>query len=87
LGLIDRRRRAGTDKPIKGKSSTQLWTHEASSEILSSGDGKLRWWQEAVIYEVAVISFKDSNADGKGDLKGLLDKTHLPHPAPPRQAT
>jgi alpha-glucosidase len=35
---------------------------------------ELRWWQRAVVYEVAVISFKDSNGDGKGDLKGLLDK-------------
>ncbi len=30
-----------------------------------------RWWQRAVIYEVALISFQDSNGDGKGDLRGL----------------
>ncbi|WP_458757636.1 alpha-amylase family glycosyl hydrolase [Afipia sp. TerB] len=30
------------------------------------------WWQTAVIYEIAVISFQDSDGDGKGDLPGLL---------------
>jgi alpha-glucosidase len=32
------------------------------------------WWQEAVIYEIALISFQDSNGDGKGDLPGLLNR-------------
>lgn len=32
------------------------------------------WWQSAVIYEIAVISFQDSNGDGKGDLVGLLSR-------------
>jgi alpha-glucosidase len=30
------------------------------------------WWRSAVIYEIAVISFQDSNGDGRGDLPGLL---------------
>jgi len=34
----------------------------------------LRWWQRAVIYEIAPISFQDSNGDGKGDLPGLLQR-------------
>src|SRR5947209_12054729 len=32
------------------------------------------WWQRAVIYQVAVQSFQDSNGDGKGDLRGLIDR-------------
>jgi alpha-glucosidase len=44
------------------------------SRFFNAGSKELRWWQRGVIYEVAVLSFKDSNADGKGDLKGLLDK-------------
>jgi alpha-glucosidase len=32
------------------------------------------WWQRAVIYEIALISFQDSNGDGKGDLAGLLSR-------------
>ena len=30
------------------------------------------WWQDAVVYEIAPVSFQDSNGDGRGDLPGLL---------------
>lgn len=33
-----------------------------------------RWWRRAVIYEIALISFQDSNGDGRGDLAGLLQR-------------
>ena len=33
-----------------------------------------RWYQTAVFYEVSVASFSDANADGIGDLPGLIDK-------------
>src|SRR4051794_17011514 len=32
------------------------------------------WWRRAVIYEIAPISFQDSNGDGRGDLAGLLSR-------------
>lgn len=32
------------------------------------------WWREVIIYQVYVHSFKDSNADGIGDLKGAIQK-------------
>src|SRR6266403_2947702 len=32
------------------------------------------WWNGAVVYEVFVRSFLDSNGDGKGDLAGLISK-------------
>src|SRR5215211_3939994 len=32
------------------------------------------WWRRAVIYEVATISFQDTNGDGKGDLPGLISR-------------
>ena len=38
-----------------------------------SGPGEA-WWREAVIYEIAAISFQDSNGDGYGDLPGLLQR-------------
>jgi alpha-glucosidase len=37
-------------------------------------DQKLSWWQRAVFYEIATISFQDSDNDGKGDLAGLLSR-------------
>jgi alpha-glucosidase len=34
----------------------------------------LAWWQRGVFYEIAPISFQDSDGDGKGDLCGLLQR-------------
>ena len=33
-----------------------------------------RWWKEAVVYQIYPRSFKDSNGDGIGDLKGVLEQ-------------
>src|SRR5262245_12407029 len=32
------------------------------------------WYKDAVFYQIAVRSFKDSNADGYGDLQGITEK-------------
>ena len=32
------------------------------------------WWKEAVVYQVYWRSFKDSNGDGMGDLRGVIEK-------------
>ncbi len=33
-----------------------------------------RWWKEAVVYQIYPRAFKDSNGDGIGDLKGILEQ-------------
>ena len=33
-----------------------------------------QWWKEAVVYQIYPRSFKDSNGDGVGDLKGVSSK-------------
>lgn len=33
-----------------------------------------QWWQKGPLYHIYPKSFKDSNADGIGDLKGIIDK-------------
>ena len=32
------------------------------------------WWKEAVVYQVYPRSFQDSNNDGIGDLKGIIQR-------------
>lgn len=47
----------------------------ASEAAISEQDALhgLTWWQKAVVYQVLVPSFKDTNGDGHGDLLGIAE--------------
>jgi maltose alpha-D-glucosyltransferase/alpha-amylase len=46
----------------------------ATAEILALDPETAAWYQDAVIYELHVRAFADSDGDGIGDFKGLLGK-------------
>ena len=33
-----------------------------------------KWWKEGVVYQIYPRSFNDSNNDGIGDIRGIIDK-------------
>lgn len=33
-----------------------------------------KWWKESAVYQVYPASFKDSNDDGWGDVRGVVSK-------------
>lgn len=48
----------------------------AECERPAAGDGPVnrQWWKEAVFYQIYPRSFYDTNHDGIGDLRGIIDK-------------
>jgi alpha-glucosidase len=37
-------------------------------------DDELQWWQKGVFYQIYPRSFRDSNNDGVGDIKGIVER-------------
>lgn len=33
-----------------------------------------KWWEEAIVYQICLRSFKDTNGDGIGDIQGIIEK-------------
>ena len=62
---------ASCQKPAgnAGKPTESNGTQQVTGEIPNR-----KWWKEAVVYQIYPRSFKDSNGDGVGDLRGIISK-------------
>lgn len=60
----------------EGFFETLLHLINIEKDVPGKGDGPIteKWWKEAVFYQIYPRSFYDTNGDGIGDLRGIIEK-------------
>jgi alpha-amylase len=65
-----------TDPASTSKENTSNGAAPPTSDYraIKLDTGTLRWWHNATVYEIWPRSFKDSDGDGHGDFRGMIEK-------------
>src|SRR4029077_3780793 len=50
------------------------WSGPGTPRVRESRPMSRPWWRDAVVYQIYIRSFADSDADGLGDLPGVIDR-------------
>ena len=48
--------------------------HSVPSNVLETETDGTPWWKDAVVYQIYPKSFNDTDADGLGDIPGIVEK-------------
>jgi maltose alpha-D-glucosyltransferase / alpha-amylase len=65
---------SGGAERVVPTGSTDEGSTGAETRVLAPIEGPPDWYRTAVFYEVLVRSFRDSNGDGVGDFRGVIEK-------------
>ena len=68
---------ADSDSDVEVTLTSSTTNHEdipRTTTTTNANENAMKWWQEAVIYQIYPRSFQDSNGDGVGDLTGIIDR-------------